>query len=782
MPISTQTRPVFVPANEQSHASIQDCSSCGTRVDLSRYEPLQEISCPVCQKRMVVKGCIDRFRLDAIAGQGGTGLVYKAFDPHLGRHIALKVVRQDKTANAEVLQQMEAEAGVTASMNHPNVVRVYSVGNANGRFFIAMELVSGGSLDAMMEKQRRIPEAQVLDMAVQVAAGLKAAQQAGLVHRDIKPGNILFSDPKTAKVVDFGLAVFEQHNVAAGEVWGTPYYMPPERLQGQVEDFRADIYALGATLFHALAGRPPFEAANSTQVALKRLQSVAPSVLTYAPGVSNSTAFLIKKMLEKNPEDRFQSYDQLIESLQFARNELGSKPAAKARVVVDAEQQGKSGMFVTLATLGVLLVGSTVGYLLIRKSAPALAAAPTEQEESSSSSSSSGDKAAPAAKPIVDLSKSGPAPGVYFIMNRKNGKVLDVPAANTASGGEVITFSRNGNPNQQWIVKPFADGTKRLIAFHSFKSLDVRSGAKDDKAGISQWTLNTGVAQKWRFREVGNGFFAIFAECSGKALTALPDVVSNGNAIGQRNYTGQDDQQWRLEPAGTTTAALDEIDPSINPKLAEARSVTVRSTSSTLSPRFVPLDITKVATADSRKGAYSSLTDMRAVNQPQLRGPVEVAGVPFEILDAAKIPSGMDQITLRGGSGHAKQNYPLKVEIPVGNISLVRLHVVGGVAGWGYPFDKADNHLGVLGAKMTVVHTGGVKEEIYLRNGYEMTDHIAGPGVPGSALIQGFATTGQQLRYFAKPILNGTPVEKVVLESFNNHMAPTFFALTAEKR
>jgi eukaryotic-like serine/threonine-protein kinase len=145
MAVSTQTSRIFAAGNELYDAPIQDCPNCGTRVDVTRFEPLQTVTCPGCNGGFAVKGSIDRFNLESIAGKGGTGLVYQAFDPHLGRKVALKVVRPDKIANEEVLHQMAVEAGVTASINHPNVVRVYSAAKVTGRFLIAMEIINGGT-------------------------------------------------------------------------------------------------------------------------------------------------------------------------------------------------------------------------------------------------------------------------------------------------------------------------------------------------------------------------------------------------------------------------------------------------------------------------------------------------------------------------------------------------------------------------------------------------------------------------------------------------------------
>ena len=288
------------------------------------------------------------------------GVVYKAVDTSLDRPVALKVLRKDRLS-AESLAQLEAEASITASINHPHVVKVFTTGTDHGRFYIAMELVNKGTLDDLIRIQSRVAETQALEVAIQVADGLRAAQRAGLIHRDVKPGNILFADSHTAKIVDFGLAMLEQEaaEAAGSEIWGTPYYVAPEKLDQQPEDFRSDIYSLGATLFHALAGRPPFEAQDASMVALKHLKSQAVSLQAFAPWVSGSTAFVINRTLLKDPDERYQSYDELIEHLEYARDELaahGGKPQEKKRLVLENEDDQKLWSYLTFGMIALCIV------------------------------------------------------------------------------------------------------------------------------------------------------------------------------------------------------------------------------------------------------------------------------------------------------------------------------------------------------------------------------------------------------------------------------------------
>lgn len=324
--------------------------------------PFAQIYCPHCGEGMRARRVFNNFELVGLIGEGGMGSVYKAYDHTLGRMVALKVLRREMSATDEERAKLEHEARITASVNHPHVVRVYSFGEAHGQFYLAMELVEKGSLDDLMGIQSRISEAQVLEIGVQIAQGLEAASEKGLIHRDVKPGNILFADAHTTKIVDFGLArVLEEEAGARGEIWGTPYYIAPERLNCEPEDFRSDIYSLGGTLFHAIAGRPPFEAESASLVALKQIKSQPVSLEAFAPDVAPETAFVINRMLEKSPDERYASYSELIEHLEFAREkvlERAGRPPAK-REVVEMETS-RTKLYITLISLGVmflLLVG-----------------------------------------------------------------------------------------------------------------------------------------------------------------------------------------------------------------------------------------------------------------------------------------------------------------------------------------------------------------------------------------------------------------------------------------
>jgi len=340
---------------------LEACHSCGTLIDVSDEGPFSQIHCPACGQSMRARKQFNNFTLQELIGHGGMGEVFRALDNNLQRQVALKILRKEFSVDQDGRDKLAREARLTASINHPHVVKVFSFGEARGQFYIAMELVERGTLDDLMALQRRVAEAQVLEVGIQIASGLQAGFEVGLIHRDLKPGNILFADGHTAKLVDFGLAlVMDEVAAEKGEIWGTPYYIAPEKLDNQPEDFRSDIYSLGGTLFHAMAGRPPYEAETASMVALKQLKSQAVSLAAFAPDVTSETAYVINRMMAKNPEERYQSYEELIEHLNYAREKLISraakpKPRLKENLTVETDQQRRVVAITTAIVLAVLI-------------------------------------------------------------------------------------------------------------------------------------------------------------------------------------------------------------------------------------------------------------------------------------------------------------------------------------------------------------------------------------------------------------------------------------------
>jgi hypothetical protein len=311
-----------------SEPTAQTCPGCGATVDTTEAEPLARIACPTCGKKIRVERTFDHFLVVETLGVGGMGTVYKARDMQLDRFVALKLLRRDLGGEEDHKARLQEEARIAAAVNHPYVIQVFDSGTDHGQFYVVMELVDQGSLDDLMALQPRLPEKRVLEIGIQVAKGLRAAHRRGLIHRDVKPANILFVDEHAAKIGDFGLASSAtQRWGIGGVIWGTPEYVAPERLNNDPEDFRSDIYSLGATLFHAIAGKPPIEASTNSATALLESKQRPLDLQATAPDVSAESTKVLQRMIAADPAERFSSYDDLVTELERAWRALALEDA-----------------------------------------------------------------------------------------------------------------------------------------------------------------------------------------------------------------------------------------------------------------------------------------------------------------------------------------------------------------------------------------------------------------------------------------------------------------------
>jgi serine/threonine protein kinase len=257
------------------------------------------------------------YQIEQVLGQGGMGTVYLAKDTGLNRKVALKILRSDLGEDIAFAKKFLEEVEVTASLAHPNIIRVFTLGEQDDRLYLVMEHLDEPSLEHRMEKQAKVPEKDVLEVGLSIASALQFAhEETGLIHRDIKPGNILFGRGNIPKLADFGLAAGARSALGQqDEIWGTPYYVSPERLLREPEDIRSDIYSLGATLYHAIAGRPPFEAETAEEVAKRHISDRPPPLRSFCPDAQEQTVFTIDKCLVKKPDSRWISYAELISQL-----------------------------------------------------------------------------------------------------------------------------------------------------------------------------------------------------------------------------------------------------------------------------------------------------------------------------------------------------------------------------------------------------------------------------------------------------------------------------------
>jgi tRNA A-37 threonylcarbamoyl transferase component Bud32 len=354
-------------------AEIAHCPECGTAMDVSTLAPFTEVECPLCCSKTVVKREFGPYTLLRKHAIGGMSVVFIAHDNTLDREVALKILNEDFSADERRIAAFEEEARITAAISHPHVVRVMTTGRAFGRFYIAMELVSGGHLEQQIRDRGALPEDEILPLALHIAEGLLAAHQAGLIHRDIKPGNILLDAAGNAKIVDFGLALVTKGGSArAEEFWATPYYVPPETIEGQHEDFRSDIYAFGATLYHALAGQPPCKEESMITTVLIEAKRNIPPLSLVAPWLHAETCAVVDRMLAYEPAKRFQSYRDLIAAFDGILHQRVADGLAPETTAMRRRRLAKKRERLWMTGVGVLCAGALGGvvYFLSRPEKP----------------------------------------------------------------------------------------------------------------------------------------------------------------------------------------------------------------------------------------------------------------------------------------------------------------------------------------------------------------------------------------------------------------------------
>ncbi|GMV80754.1 MAG: hypothetical protein AMXMBFR7_19380 [Planctomycetota bacterium] len=265
-------------------------------------------------------------------GEGAMGVVFKARQVSLDREVALKVVKPEVAKDATFLERFQREARSSAQLNHPNIVRGIDVGQdeASGLWYFAMEYVDGPSLKDVLARDGTLPEGRALRIVLQVARALECAAKQNIVHRDIKPDNVMLAKGEVVKLADLGLAKrIDSENAAltqTGKTVGTPYYMAPEQIRGEQQkiDQRTDLYALGATLFHLVTGRPPFHGASGAAILALHLKEPAPRAKSLNPKLSEGINALIAKLLEKEPAQRYQSARELAERVEILVDDPGA--------------------------------------------------------------------------------------------------------------------------------------------------------------------------------------------------------------------------------------------------------------------------------------------------------------------------------------------------------------------------------------------------------------------------------------------------------------------------
>jgi len=296
------------------------------------------------------------------------GVVYEAHDPNLDLTVALKVLRQDRLVNDAFVKRFLSEAKALGRLDHPNIVRVYNVDEHEGTVYIAMEFIEGESLNEVVHR-RPVEPGEIIEIGAVVAETLDYAHQKGIVHRDIKPGNILIRTDGRLKITDFGIAHVEDPSAAvqtqAGEILGTPAYMSPEQVLSRPVDGRSDIFSLGIVLYELCTGSRPFTGDSLAAVFNAITQEEPPPVTALNPAVPQELSDVIRRCLRKNPDERYRSGEELSAALK-ACSAKKEEPAAAAQA--GAKTRRRNIVFSIAAVLIFVIAGALSYYFISVKS------------------------------------------------------------------------------------------------------------------------------------------------------------------------------------------------------------------------------------------------------------------------------------------------------------------------------------------------------------------------------------------------------------------------------
>lgn len=271
----------------------------------------------------------DRYQVIKSIGEGGMANVYLAYDTILDRNVAIKLLRGDLASDEKFVHRFQREALSASSLNHSNIVEVYDVGEDNGDYYIVMEYIEGKHLKDLIKKRGKLTTSEVIDIMLQITDGMSVAHDSYIIHRDIKPQNIMILENGLIKITDFGIAMAMNATqlTQTNSVMGSVHYLPPEQANGKGSSLQSDIYSMGIVMYELLTGKLPFRGDNAVEIALKHLREPMPDIKEELPSLPNSIANIIWKSTAKNPKNRYVDAREMHEDLKTCMNDERMKEA-----------------------------------------------------------------------------------------------------------------------------------------------------------------------------------------------------------------------------------------------------------------------------------------------------------------------------------------------------------------------------------------------------------------------------------------------------------------------
>lgn len=365
---------------DTSHVPFS-CPVCGQALSAAASPRSHEVTCPGCHSFIMTPAVgvgpgtrLDDFLLKRRIGRGAMADVYLAVQRSMERTVAVKILSPAWSSNEEMADRFRREVRTLARLGHPHIVTAFYAGRSRGINYLAMQFIEGGSLAEHLQRHGPMPEAEALSVVYKVADALRYAwKEHGLIHRDIKPANIMLKPDGEVLLTDLGISkfIYEDESMTHGpRVFGTPHYMSPEQAKGRLDlDFRSDQYSLGATLYHMLAGAPPFNSSDVKEIMTLQCNADPPPIDKRRPGVSRECTLLLERMMAKDPKKRYPSWDAVMEaageiiSMTPTQDVVLSEQVEPAAPLSPAPPRSKPGLVERLAWLMVVLAVVAVVWL-----------------------------------------------------------------------------------------------------------------------------------------------------------------------------------------------------------------------------------------------------------------------------------------------------------------------------------------------------------------------------------------------------------------------------------